>query len=119
MTKKLKDFDEQYLRQILYNIETQNMTEKEKLIYLRKVVKYLNYKIKYYKDIGIDASIGMLFIGAGIGNGLDDTESIYLSIILCTMGVGSMLLSTVKRNIKHRNSIENLEETFKIKEKKI
>ena len=116
MTYKIKDFDEQYIEEILQNLEHQNMTEKEKLIYLNKIFKQMNQKIRYYKDIGIDLSIGIFLVGTGIGNGIGNSEDIYFPITLCVIGIGSILFSTVKRNIKY-SSISKNEKAKSLKKK--
>lgn len=120
MMSKEKNFDDQYIIKLLSNMEKEDITEKEKLIHLRKIIKYLNKKNKYYKDIGFDTSIGMFLVGTGLGNGIGDSENTPLSISLCAIGVGSMLLSSIKRNIKYNNAIDNLKiDDIKSQKKKI
>ena len=120
MVNKEKNFDEQYIIELLNNMEKEGITEKEKLICLRKIIKYFNRKIKYYKDTGMDVSVGMLFVGTGIGNRIGESDNISLSVALCTIGIGSMVFSSIKRNIKYNNAINNLKkEDIKSPKKKI
>ena len=120
MIGKEKNCSDQYIIELLNSMENEGMTEKDKLVYLRKIIKYLNIKTKYYKDLGIDSSIGMFFVGTGLGNGIGDSENMPLAISLCAIRIATMLLSSIKRNTKYNNAIHNLKiEDIKSLKKKI
>ena len=74
--------EEQIFINLLQNIDNKNLSEEEKIIYMKQLLKYQNRKLKLYRDLGFDSSIGLFFIGAGIGN-LIDNNSVCVPISLC------------------------------------
>lgn len=107
--------EEQILKNLLQNIDNKNLNEKEKLMYINRLLKYQNRKLKLYRNLGIDSTIGMFLVGMGIGT-LIDSNNLYVPITLCTMGTGSILTSVIKRKIKY-NIASN--EDIKILKKKL
>lgn len=107
--------EEQILKNLLQNIDNKDLSEKEKLIYIKRLLKYQNRKLKLYRDLGIDSTIGMFFIGTGIGN-LIDSNNVYIPITLCALGTGSILISVIKREIKYKVASNN---DIKILKKKL
>lgn len=104
---KEKNVDEDIIEMLVDKIAKTNMTQEEKTVYTKKILKYLRLKIDYYKTMGMDISLGTLFIGMGVGTGITQNDSPYLPFVLSGLGVASILATTTKRKIKYKNKMDN------------
>jgi len=104
---KEKNIDEDIIEMLVQRISKTNMPEEEKKLYTKKILKYMKLKIDYYKIMGIDISLGTLFIGMGVGTSVTQNDSPYLPFVFYGLGAASILTTSMKRKIKYKNTMDS------------
>lgn len=90
---------------MLIEISESNMTLEEKKEYIKRILKYMQMNIGYYKDMVVDSSLSSLFVGMGLGTNIMDIE--YIPYILYGLGGATIIATAIKRKIKYKDIFEN------------